>query len=214
MTDIVTRWWFIRHAPVIGADGRVYGQDDLDCDCSDHASFAAMARLLPPEPVWLVTQLRRSRATASALRRARGHPSVEDAAAFEVEPAFAEQHFGTWQGRRYADLEAADGEAYRRFWRAPADHAPPQGESFRDVVRRVARAMQQRGAAHAGRDIVAVSHGGAIRAALATILDLEPARALSFVIDPCSLTRFDQIEMADGTRAWRILAVNQPPSRP
>lgn len=213
MTAIVTRWWLIRHAPVLGAEGRIYGQDDLDCDCSDTASFAALARQLPAEPVWLVTQLRRSQATAAALRQTRDATFMHDAAAPEIEPGLVEQHFGAWQGRSYAELEAQDGEAYRRFWQAPADHAPPQGESFRDVVHRVEQALQRRSVAHAGRDIVAVSHGGAIRAALAAILGLDPAQALSFVIEPCSLTRFDQISVGDGTVSWRILAVNQMPPR-
>lgn len=213
MTAVVTRWWLIRHAPVLGANGRIYGQDDLDCDCSDTALFASLACQLPAESVWLVTHLRRSQATAAALRQARGAAFTHDAQVPEIEPDLVEQHFGAWQGRSYAELEAQDGEAYHRFWQAPADHAPPQGESFRDVVRRVEQMLQRRSEAHAGRDIVAVSHGGAIRAALAAILDLDPARALSFVIEPCSLTRFEQIRMADGTLSWRILVVNQLPPR-
>ncbi|HVI89088.1 MAG TPA: histidine phosphatase family protein [Dongiaceae bacterium] len=211
MTDIVTRWWLMRHAPVIGADGRLYGQDDLDCDCSDTALFAAVARQLPAEPIWLVTPLRRTQATLAALRRAGVAAPLGDALSAETEPGLLEQHFGAWQGRSYAELEAQDGEAYRRFWQAPADQAPPQGESFRDVIGRVRQALRDRSSLHAGRDIVAVSHGGAIRAALAAMLDLVPARALSFVIEPCSLTRFDQIRAADGAISWRILGVNQVP---
>jgi alpha-ribazole phosphatase len=211
MADIVTRWWLLRHAPVIGADGRLYGQDDLDCDCSDAALFAALARQLPVEPVWLVTPLRRTQATMSALRQADLAGSSAGIVSAETEPGLVEQHFGAWQGRSYAELETEGSEAYRRFWQAPADETPPQGESFCDVIRRVGHTLNQRSSLHAGRDIVAVSHGGAIRAALAVLLDLAPMRALSFVIEPCSLTRFDQIRAADGTVFWRILCVNHLP---
>ena len=31
---IETRWWHVRHAPVPDG-GRIYGQRDLDCDCSE-----------------------------------------------------------------------------------------------------------------------------------------------------------------------------------
>lgn len=210
MSDIVTRWWLLRHAPVNGAAGRIYGQDDLACDCSDATLFAALARQLPADPVWLVTHLRRSRDTAAALYQAIGQM---DAGAFspDVEPDLAEQHFGSWQGLTYAELAAHDPAAYERFWQAPADHAPPEGESFQEVVARVKRALLQQSARHAGRDIIAISHGGAIRAALAAMLDLAPARALSFSVDPCSITRFDHIQDREGRASWRILGVNHLP---
>jgi alpha-ribazole phosphatase len=54
-----------------------------------------------------------------------------------------------------------------------------------------------------GRDVIAVAHAGTIRAALAVALDLSPHAALSFVIDPLSLTRLDAI--GDG---WRVGGVN------
>ncbi|MET1028489.1 MAG: histidine phosphatase family protein [Dongiaceae bacterium] len=208
MSHVVTRWWLIRHAPVIGAAGRIYGQADLDCDCSDVSLFAELAMLLPVEPVWLVTPLRRTQATAAALHHALGH---DVAPAVEVEPDLAEQHFGDWQGMTYAELEARRDGAYHRFWHAPADHAPPNGESFKDVVARVARAIDRRTQAHLGRDIVAVTHGGAIRAALAVALDLDPERALGFAIDTCSVTRIDRIDGPGEGASWRIVAVNRHP---
>ncbi|HEX9447746.1 MAG TPA: histidine phosphatase family protein [Dongiaceae bacterium] len=208
MSHVVTRWWLVRHAPVIGAMGRIYGQDDLDCDCSDAALFSEVAGQLPPDPIWLVTPLRRTQATAAALRQAGSWPA---AAVPEVEPDLIEQHFGTWQGLTYAELEARRDGAYHRFWHAPADHAPPEGESFRDVIDRVGRAIQRRTDQHGGRDIVAVTHGGAIRAALAVVLGLEPERALGFSIDTCSITRFDHIQGASEGASWRILAVNRHP---
>ena len=217
MSHVVTRWWLIRHAPVIGAAGRIYGQDDLDCDCSNGDVFADVAAQLPADPVWLVTHLRRTQATAAALWQA-GSRHRQAAAAQpeialqpEIERDLVEQHFGDWQGLTYAELEARRDGAYHRFWHAPADHAPPSGESFRDVIARVERAILRRTEAHAGRDIVAVTHGGAIRAALAVVLGLEPERALGFSVDTCSITRFDHIQGPGEGASWRILAVNRHP---
>ncbi|MDY0881407.1 histidine phosphatase family protein [Dongia soli] len=207
MTQTVTRWWLVRHAPVVGAHGRIYGQDDLDCDCSDAALFAELAILLPTEPVWLVTPLRRTHATADAIHLASGGMKPEIA----IEPDLAEQHFGDWQGLTYADLEARRDGVYHRFWHAPADHAPPNGESFRDVIARVSRAIDRHTRQHPGRDIVAVTHGGAIRAALAVALELDPERALGFSIDTCSITRIDRIDGAGEGASWRIVAVNRHP---
>ena len=54
METIVTRWWWIRHAPVFNPSNIVYGQMDLDADVSDSKSFKRLAEILPSEAV-LVT---------------------------------------------------------------------------------------------------------------------------------------------------------------
>ena len=208
MTHRITRWWWVRHAPVIGVNGRIYGQDDLDSDCGDDQQFRLLANTLPKEAVWLVSHLRRTHQTAAAIFAAR---------VAETEPApvitadLAEQHFGDWQGLTYAELEARRDGAYHRFWHAPATERPPGGESFEDVVARVSGAMSRITGEHAGRDIVAVVHGGTIRAALAVALGIEPERALGFAVDTCSVTRMDHYEGATEGANWRIVAVNQHP---
>ncbi|HNB28027.1 MAG TPA: histidine phosphatase family protein [Alphaproteobacteria bacterium] len=208
MTHRITRWWWVRHAPVIGVNGRIYGQDDLDSDCGDDQQFRLLANTLPKEAVWLVSHLRRTHQTAAAIFAAR---------VAETEPApvitadLAEQHFGDWQGLTYAELEARRDGAYHRFWHAPATERPPNGESFEDVVARVSGAMSRITGEHAGRDIVAVAHGGTIRAALAVALGIEPERALGFAVDTCSVTRMDHYDGATEGANWRIVAVNQHP---
>ena len=46
-----TGWWWIRHAPVPGSEGRLNGQREVDCDTSDQASFQVLAALLPGDAV-------------------------------------------------------------------------------------------------------------------------------------------------------------------
>ena len=206
MTHTVTRWWWVRHAPVIGVNGRVYGQDDIDSDCGDETEFKRLAGMLPHDAVWLVSHLKRTHQTASAIFAAR---VAEIVPAPLITSELAEQHFGEWQGLTYEELEAMRG--YHRFWHAPARERPPGGESFEDVVARVAGAIERITAEHAGRDIVAVVHGGTIRAALAIALGVEPERALGFAVDTCSVTRMDHLGGGTQGAAWRIVAVNQHP---
>lgn len=208
MTHRITRWWWVRHAPVIGVNGRIYGQDDLESDCSDEGQFRQLAGTLPKDAVWLVSHLKRTHQTASAIFAAR---VADTAPAPLITSELAEQHFGDWQGLTYAELEARRDGAYHRFWHAPATERPPNGESFEDVVARVAGAMSRITAEHIGRDIVAVVHGGTIRAALAVALGIEPERALGFAVDTCSVTRMDHFEGATQGADWRIVAVNQHP---
>lgn len=181
-----TRWWLVRHAPVINPSGAIYGQADIDCDVSDGKVFAAVARLLPTDALWLQSPLLRTRKTAAALKQAGA-----DGPAPIDEPRLMEQSFGDWQGGSRQEVRARHPEAYRRFWLAPAEERAPNGESFVDVVERVGQALDDWTAKAPERDVVAVVHGGPIRAALAHALDLSPTRALSFHAETVSVTRID-----------------------
>lgn len=208
----VTRWWWVRHAPIDGEVGPLYGQMDVGCVTADVAALQALARTLPRDAVWLSSHLRRTRDTAAAIAGAGGF-AIQPA----VEPELAEQHFGAWQGRRWTDMGNEDPEAQQAFWRDPTRTAPPGGESFAHVLERVAAAVTRLTDAHAGRDIVAVAHGGSIRAALAQALDLDAPRAMSLVVDNLSLTRIDHVAgglLRGRGGAWRIGGVNLPPRGP
>ena len=211
---VVTSWWWIRHAPVVGHEGRIYGAQDVDCDTSDSHVFRRLARTLPQEALWLTSHLSRTWARAEAIRRAAGHPRPDDR--LEV-PALGEQSFGDWQGLSHAELDALRDGAWHRFWLTPAEERPPGGESFVDLMARVGEAISRLNQAHGGRHIVAVAHGGTIRAALAQALGLHPERALAFEIANCSLTRIDHIVGSPGSHdpdvgeAWRVGLVNADP---
>ena len=210
----ITRWWWVRHAPVVGHNGRIYGQDDFDCDCSDQETFRYLARVLPRDALWVTSHLRRTQRTAAAIVA-----EMETDASAEplVESDLAEQHFGAWQGMTNAELAAKRDGAWHRFWLAPAHEAPPGGESFVAVIDRVSAVVRRLSAAHAGRDIVAVTHGGTIRAALSIALDLDPERALAFTVDNCALTCLEHISGAAGSHAptptdvWNVRLVNAVP---
>ena len=208
--SIVTRWWWIRHAPVPDG-GRIYGQSDLACDCSDAEIFRILARELPRDAVWVTSNLVRTKQTAAAILaadRGRRFAGVEPL----VVPHFAEQHLGDWQGQeRKAFYAAAQGRhahaVVRAGRRAPAggrelrrsgaargagDRAAEQRASRPRHRRRHARRHHpRRGGARAGPD--------------------RRRRALGFSIDNCSLTRLDHLTADGGAGLWRVVAVNHRP---
>jgi alpha-ribazole phosphatase len=208
MNPSETRWWWVRHAPVPD-NGRIYGQRDLDCDCTDGPIFAALASELPRDAVWLTSNLKRTHQTAAAIASAIA-PSPSDEQRPIVVPEFNEQNLGDWQGHDRKEFFAKLGPLQRHFWVAPAHERAPGGESFLDVIKRVSLAIDGLTAAHRGRDLVAVAHGGTIRAALTLALGLEPEAAFSFTIDTCSITRIDHMS-EDGQQRWRVAAVNHRP---
>lgn len=175
---MTTRWWWLRHAPSVGAKGHLIGRTDVPAEL-DPARIAALARLLPSNALLLVSPLRRCLETADALVASGLHPS-----AMRIEPALAEQDFGNWDGRAYAELEANEPERYGRLMADPVHVRPPGGESFYDVCARIG-ALQD--APPAASDIVAVAHAGTIRAALTRARGLEPQAALLLEIAPLSL---------------------------
>ncbi len=205
MSPSTTRWWWIRHAPVVGHGGRIYGNSEVACDISDVQAFRALSGRLPGGAVWVTSHLGRACETAAALTDGSGA-----APGPSIEPDLAEQSFGDWQGRTYAELERAGDAVYHKFWLAPAHHTPPGGESFAQVIERVGRVVERLTAAHAGRDIVAVAHGGSIRAALTLALGLAPEAALAFRIQHLSLTRIDHVAGPGPGGNWCVVAVNLP----
>jgi len=202
----VTRWWWVRHAPVHNPSGALYGASEVPADVSDRAAFGRLAGLLPREAVWLTSHLGRAKATATAIQEAglKWHDP-------HVEARIGEQSFGAWQGRQYAEIQHQMA-AEHRFWVSPAAHVPPEGESFHQVIDRVTAAVHHWTSSQAGRDIIAVAHGGPIRAALALALGIEADRALSFVVENLSVTRIDHVAGAGLGGNWRVVLVNRTPA--
>jgi len=205
---MVTRWWWIRHAPVTANHGCCYGQTDFPCDVDDQAALARLAPMLPQGAVWIASPLQRTTMTATALLAAGAAPPES---ALTVEPELIEQHFGAWQGVKYTELHARQGSDWHGFWLAPAQVTPPGGESFAALTARVQPAIERLNERHSGRDIVSFSHGGPIRAALGLALGLAPEDSLAFAIDNLSLTRIEHFPEPGGAHGWRVVTVNLPP---
>ena len=155
-----TRWWWIRHAPVPDG-GRIYGQRDLDCDCSDAAVFTALARELPRDAVWITSNLARTKQTAAAILSAMQLSPGELRAIACTRRTELRRLAGTRPG-------SVPGEPRKSASALvlPAVERAPNGESFHDLFERVTGAIDDLSREYAGRDIVAVTHGGTIRAAL------------------------------------------------
>ena len=95
------------------------------------------------------------------------------AAAHELEPIVV----GALREIERGDVEELGFDAYPAelqtgLLTAPATVRFPGGESFPDVSKRVVPALAEIVAAHAGETVAAVSHSGAIRAALAAWLEI------------------------------------------
>ncbi|MGJ4925859.1 histidine phosphatase family protein [Bradyrhizobium sp. HKCCYLS2038] len=201
---VTTRWWWVRHAPVRNDGGNIYGQSDIACDTGDREVFEAVAKILPRSAVWYASSLMRTHQTAEAIWEA-GFPRPAD---MIKEAAFAEQHLGQWQGMNRAAFLASRPAGSN--WFADIDVPAPGGESYMDLYTRVTAAIARITMAEAGRDVIAVGHGGTIKAAVGLALGGLVEKGLAFDIDNCSVTRLDHIVSGD-VSSWRLPMVNQQP---
>ena len=202
-----TRLWLIRHALVAEpARAAIYGNTDVPiCEDTMDAqgdAYAALARRLPRPAHWLVTPLSRTRRTADAIFSA-GYP----VAPLVVEPDLIEQSFGDWHGLAHAEVPARLTMPAHPFWAHAGDEQPPGGESVTHVRERVGAALERLADAWPGQDVVSVSHGGTIRAAVAHALALTPHATLSLSVQNLSLTVLERI-----AGHWRVVCMNCGPS--
>ncbi len=201
-----TRWWWVRHAPVTETGGRIYGATDPNADTDDGPSFEALDTILPRRARWVTSHLRRTRQTASGIASAGGRSIAP-----LVERGLGEQDFGDWHGKKYDELSAL--ASAHRFWLAPARETPPNGESFADLCERVETVIQRLTATWHGDDIIAVAHGGTIRAALGMALGLDPETSLRFATDNLSVTRIDHYDATKNhAETWRVVYMNLVPA--
>ena len=201
-----TRFWLIRHAVVEeNARAFLYGTMDVElCPTSlveQAPMYAALARRLPRPAVWMATPLSRTQRTAQAIFAA-DYPE----APLTLEPALVEQGLGEWQGLAHAELPSRLTLPPHAFWPLGGEERPPGGESVAAVIARVGPAMERLAAVHAGHDVVVVSHGGAIRAAVAHALKIGADNALHLAVQNLSLTRIER-----HPDAWRVICVNELP---
>lgn len=201
-----TRFWLIRHA-IVDENARaiLYGVMDVPlCETSlmeQAPMYRALAVRLPRPASWLVTPLSRTRRTAEAIFAA-GYPHTQPG----VEPGMIEQSLGKWQGLAHAELPARLTLPQHAFWPLAGHEHPPGGESLAGVIERVGATLERLAGAHVGEDVVIVSHGGAIRAAVAHCLSIGPDNALHLSIQNLSLTR-----LARCAPGWRVVCVNELP---
>ena len=201
-----TRLWLIRHALVEeNARAILYGTMDVEvCPATlleQAPMYRALAERLPHPAAWKVTPLSRTRRTAEAIFAA-GYPRAEP----EVEPDLIEQDLGEWQGLPHAELPPLLTLPKHAFWPLAGHERPPGGETMANVIRRVGAALERIAARHAGEDVIVISHGGSIRAAVAHCLDVGPDNALHLSVQNLSLTRLERYP-----EGWRVVCVNELP---
>lgn len=191
---MTARLHLLRHGTTAAVRAASFPLDE-GLDDRGRAEAHALRAHLPSNALVLRSPARRCAETAVAL----GHPDAAE------DDGLREAGFGDWAGRSLADLHAADPEPVVAWMTDPA-FAPPGGESLEALTARVGAWLS----AHAEDEqpVVAVTHGGVVRAAIAVALGAPAGAAWRIDVTPGSVT---ELHAHDGR--WRMVRANWTPSR-
>ena len=104
----------------------------------------------------------------------------------EIVPAVDEIDFGDWTGRLFSELD--DDPHWHRWNSKRGSSKPPNGESMRDLQRRVVRHLDAIGEDACDGAIVVVSHAEPIRAALLHYANIALDDFLAIAVDPAGIS--------------------------
>jgi len=144
----------IRHTRPMGAEGLCYGRTDLDVAETFHAEARAVLAAAPLTDIIITSPLQRCRKLAQHIAVARGQD-------LQVDDRIQEMNFGNWEARLWADIPAAELDA----WAADFLHARPHGGESVSML----RARTNEALTHyrtSGKTHLIVTHAGIIKTAL------------------------------------------------
>lgn len=179
-----TRMLLLRHGQTaLSVERRYSGHGDPELtELGRRQAAGAAARLVGEADIAavLTSPLRRARDTAEAVAAATGAPLV-------VRDGLIETDFGEWEGLSFAEARERDPDLHGR-WLGDEQVAPPGGESFAAVGRRVEAERRAVLAEHPGATVVLVSHVTPIKMLLRTGLDAGPGLLYRLHLDLASLS--------------------------
>ena len=184
----------MRHAPTPATRAFTFPADEA-VDDRGRAAAAALGAALPSGFAGVSSPALRCRQTATYARLA--EPAID--------PALRECAFGSWAGRTLEDLAAADADGVRAWMTAP-DARPHGGESLAAFARRVARWLD--GQAEQAGGVVAITHGGVIKAAVVHALGAPLEAFWRIDAAPLAIT---ELHAHDGR--WVMTRSNAKPMR-
>jgi probable phosphoglycerate mutase len=179
-----TRILLLRHGQTELSVGRRYsGHGDPELTALGHRQAAAAAmRLGEVKDITAIlsSPLRRARQTAAAVAETTGTPLV-------VRERLIETDFGAWEGLTFSEARERDPELHAA-WLGSEDAAPPGGESFAAVGRRVEAERADIVASYPGGTVVLVSHVTPIKMVLRQALVGGPEMLYRLHLDLASLS--------------------------
>jgi broad specificity phosphatase PhoE/ribonuclease HI len=193
-----TRVLLVRHGRTAHTTAKLFSgrNEEPLSDEGEHEAAALAQRLARTGGIAAVlsSPLTRTAQTAARIATALSLPVV-------TMDALIETDFGVWEGRTGIEIQSRWPDEFRA-WVTTANAAPPDGESFEQVARRVRRARDEIVRTYAGQTVVLVSHVTPIKTLLRLALDAPQSAMVRLHLDPASVSEVSYF--ADGTASVRL----------
>ena len=194
----VTDFILIRHGETDwNREARMQGHADIALNAQGLAQAEQVAAALQAERFDAIYSSDLSRAQDTAAKICAQQTGLQ----LQLSPALRERHYGIFQGRTLAEVEAEDPAAADRWRRRDANCAPEGGESLPEFAGRIQAWLAQAASVHSGQNICVVTHGGVLdvvwRMAHGLALDTPRAWALPN-------TGINRLRFSAG--AWQIIS--------
>jgi probable phosphoglycerate mutase len=177
----------LRHGQTeLSVERRYSGHGDPELTPLGHAQAAgAAARLarVPDVAAVLTSPLQRARQTAALVAEATGAP-------LQVRERLIETDFGAWEGLTFAEARARDPQLHAE-WLGSEEVAPPGGESFATVGRRIEAERAELLQEYPGATLVLVTHVTPIKMLLRDALQGGPGVLYRLHLDLAALSIVD-----------------------
>jgi broad specificity phosphatase PhoE len=190
---------FVRHGQTsYNAENRLQGQRDVPLDEKGREQASAVGRFLRDEmdaelarldalAAYWASPLQRTRQTMELVRVALGLPPQP----YRLDARLMELTFGDWEGLSWDEVEVADPEGVKARHADKWRFAPPRGESYASLVKRVTPWLEERDG-----DVFLVAHGGVARAFMIILAGVDPSVAADAEIWQGRVLIFDKGEFS------------------
>ncbi len=175
----------VRHAETYGnIEGRFCGHSETELTPKGIEQAQALGRRLRGQRFDAAYSSDLSRAHRTALHALEHH---EEPLAPVLDPGLREMHYGEWESLNGREIGEKYPDQLREFFRCKVP--APGGESIQQVRERTATALRRTVSAHPESTILVVSHGNAIMAMIAELLNVPHESSWSFAVANTSITR-------------------------
>lgn len=194
-----SRFLLVRHGQSTWNDQRrIQGQLDPPLSDLGREQARRVAERLAGTRVagFYSSDLGRARATAEAIARVFEVPATPMRELREIA-------LGRWEGLTSEEIAERYPDLWARWREAPSWDIVPGAESTEEFEGRVRSVLRRLAERHPDGDVVIVTHGGVIQAALAEVVGVTGRALFPFVIDNCSISTIQR-----GRRRSVITGVN------
>ncbi|HYF82889.1 MAG TPA: histidine phosphatase family protein [Clostridia bacterium] len=183
----MTRLYLVRHGETEwNKASKVQGRTDIELSCEGIKQAQLLAERLARENIDYIysSSLKRALKTAEIIADYKSCGIVKSEEYHEI-------CLGPWEGMTINEIREKYSEHFRVYKEDPANFKLPGAETFMNLTERTYNAIIEIVRKHKGSNILLVSHGTAIKAAIIRILGIDIVNYTKFRIDNVSISIID-----------------------